>query len=104
MPNHLRYKVVVSDRAKRMLGGHIRFLAMASAQAARRTKEHLLAAIRSLATLPERFPFFEGEDLTANKYRKMLVDNRYIILYYLKDCEVYVEHILDCRTDYRWLL
>ena len=56
------YNVIISDKAKRMLGTHIRFMAQVNKQAA------------------------------ATK-KKEIMDNA-----------VYVEYILDCRTEYSWLL
>jgi len=52
------YKVIVSDRARQMLAGHVWFLAQKSPTAARKIKNDLMDAIRSLYQMPERFPFF----------------------------------------------
>ena len=54
-----KYKVIVSDRAKRMLGAHIRFIAQVNKDAASTKKKEIIAAIRSLNHMPQRFPFFE---------------------------------------------
>lgn len=99
-----RYKVIVSDRASKMLASHIRFLAEASPEAARSTKNDLLQAIRSLVRLPERFPFLDVEFIPPNKYHKMFVEKRYLVLYQIQDEMVYVDYIVDCRQDYRWLV
>ena len=98
------YTVIVSDRAKRMLASHIRFLANVSKDAATEKKTQLVREIRSLSTLPHRFPFLEAEFMPANKYHKMFVANWYLILYQIRDDTVYVDYILDCRKDYSWLL
>jgi len=99
-----RYKVTVADRAKMMLGAHIKFLAQVNPSAARKTKTELLAAIRSLANMPERFPFFEDEFVPRNKYRKMFVEKWYLVLYQIRDNTVCVDYIVDCRQDYSWLV
>ena len=99
-----RYNVIVSDRAKTMLGAHIKFLAQVSPSAARSTKSVILAAIRSLASMPERFPFFENEFLPRNKYHRMFVEKWYLLLYQVKGNTVCVDYILDCRQDYSWLV
>ena len=99
-----QYKVIVSDRARQMLASHVRFLAQKSPHAARRTKNELLDAIRSLSTMPERFPFLNAEFLPLNKYHKMSVEKWYFILYQVKDQTVYVDYIVDCRQDYGWLM
>ena len=99
-----KYKVIVSDRAKRMMGTHIRFLAQVNkAAAAAKTKE-IIEAMRSLAHMPQRFPFFEEEYIHPNKYHKMFIPKWYLVLYQIKDDTVYVDYILDCRKDYSWLI
>lgn len=99
-----QYKVIVSDRARQMLAGHVRFLAQKSPSAARRTKNELMDAIRSLSTMPERFPFLNAELIPLNKYHKMFVEKWYLILYQIRDQAVSVDYIVDCRHDYGWLV
>lgn len=99
-----QYDVIVSDRAKQMLGIHVRFLANINAAAARKIKSELLKALRSLATMPSRFPFLDAEHIPPNKYHKLFVEKWYLILYQIKDQTVYVDYIVDCRQDYGWLI
>ena len=99
-----KYKVIVSDRAKRMLGTHIRFLAQVNKDAAVVKKKELVTAMRSLESMPQRFPFFEEEYIPSNKYHKMFVEKWYLVLYQIQDDTVYVDYILDCRKDYSWLI
>lgn len=99
-----QYKVIVSDRARQTLAGHVRFLAQKNPASARRTKNELMDAIRSLSSMPERFPFLNTEFIPLNKYHKMFVEKWYLILYQIKDQTVYVDYIADCRQDYGWLV
>ena len=99
-----KYKVIVSDRAKRMLGTHIRFMAQVNKDAAKTKKQELMEAMRSLERMPQRFPFFEEAYIPTNKYHKMFVEKWYLVLYQIKDHAVYVDYILDCRKDYSWLI
>ena len=99
-----KYRVIVADRARTMLGTHIKFVTKVSRQAADDTKKRLMAAIRSLTNMPERFPFIDSEFIPRNKYRKMPVENWYLVLYQIKGNIVYVDYIGDCRQDYSWLL
>ena len=99
-----RVKVEISDRAKTMLGAHLKFAAQKSPSAARDVKVKIIAAIRSLSGMPERCPFFDGEFVPRNKYHKMVVDNRYLILYQIKDGTVFVDYIIDGRQEYSWLV
>jgi plasmid stabilization system protein ParE len=104
MEKRPRYSVIVSDRARQMLAGHVRFLAKKSPTAAREVKNKLLQALRSLSTMPERFPFLHAEVIPPGKYHKMLIENRYLALYQIRDWTVYVDYIVDCRQNYKWLV
>lgn len=104
MADSNRYQVIVSDRAKRMLGTHIRFMAQVNKQAAVEKKKEIMTALRSLSQMPQRFPFFEELYITPNKYHKMFIEKWYLVLYQIQDDTVYVEYILDCRKDYSWLV
>lgn len=99
-----KYKVIVSDRAKRMLGAHIRFMAQVNKDAASTKKKEIITAIRSLNHMPQRFPFFEEAYIPPNKYHKMFIEKWYLILYQIQDDTVYVEYIVECRKDYNWLI
>lgn len=104
MTENKKFRVIVSDRAKRMLGEHVRFLAKVSPAAAREKKQQLMTELRSLSYFPQRFPFFEEEYVPKNKYHKMFIDRWYLVLYQIQDETVYVDYILDCRKEYSWLL
>ncbi len=99
-----KYKVIVSDRAKRMLGAHIRFMAQVNKDAASTKKKEIITAIRSLNYMPQRFPFFEEAYIPPNKYHKMFIEKWYLVLYQIQDDTVYVDYIVDCRKDYNWLI
>ena len=99
-----QYNVDVSDRAKNMLGAHVKFLAQKSPSAARDMKDKIITAIHSLSIMPERCPFFDGDFVPRNKYHKMVVDNRYLLLFQIKDRVVFVDYIIDGRQDYSWLI
>ena len=104
MAANSKYKVIVSDRAKRMLGTHIRFMAQVNKEAAAAKKKEIMAAMRSLKQMPQRFSYFEELYITPNKYHKMFIEKWYLVLYQIQDDTVYVEYILDCRKDYSCLI
>ena len=99
-----QYKVIASDHSRQMLAGHVRFMAQKSPSAARRIKNELISAIRSLHQMPERFPFLDAEFIPPNKYHKMFVQKWYLVLYQIKEQTAYVDYIVDCRQDYGWLI
>lgn len=99
-----KYKVIISDRAKRMLGAHLRFMARVNKKAAASKKQELLTAMHSLEYMPQRFPFFEETYIPPNKYHKLFVPNWYLVLYQVRDDVVYVDYVLDCREELGWLI
>lgn len=100
----MKYKVIISERAKEMLGMHVRFMAYVNKSAAEKLKKRLLDEMRSLQEMPQRFPFLNEDYIPANKYHKLYVENWYLVLYQIKDDIVYIDWIVDCRQDYQWLL
>lgn len=99
-----QYNVVISDQAWRQMGNCVLFLAEKDVNAALSLKTCLIDSIKRLEAFPARFPFLNERYIPANKYRKMFVEHYYLILYQIKDNAVFVEYVLDCRQDYRWLV
>lgn len=100
----MKYKVIISDRAKQNLVTLLSFLAQINKPAAQKLKSRLISEIRSLEEMPQRYPFFQADYIPVNKYHKLYVENWYLVLYQIKDDTVYIDWILDCRQDYQWLL
>lgn len=98
------YQVVVSERAAQMLVSHAAFLAQVSPEAA----EHLTAAFEtaaaSLSSMPQRCPWLSGDFIPKHVYRFLLFEKRYLLIFQIRDMGVYIDFIVDCRQDYRWLL
>ena len=63
----MKYKVIISDRAKEMLGMHIRFLAQINKPAAVKLKNRLIEEMRSLQVMPHRYPFFNENYIPAKR-------------------------------------
>ena len=100
----MKYKVIISDRARESLGLHLRFLAQVSRPAAVKLKHRFLEEMRSLQAMPQRYPFFNEDYIPVNKYHKLYVENWYLVLYQIRDDTVYVDWIVDCRQDDPWLV
>jgi hypothetical protein len=98
------YAVIVSDRATDMLMQHVRFMVQISLQAADKLRTEIIEAVKSLESFPERNSWLSGPVLPAHKYRRMIISKRYLLIYQIKDDAVFIEYILDCRQDYKWLL
>ena len=98
-----RYKVIFSERASEMLLNHIRFMANVSIPAAKNLKGGIMKAVQEIVNMPNSNPWFIDEYIPKYKYRKKLVEKRYLLIYQVKDDTVYIEYILDCRQDFNWL-
>ena len=99
-----KYMVVISDEATQMLVSHARFLAQVSESAAMRLINSFQEHTKSLEQFPERSPWLTDPMIPAGKYRKLLLEKRYLLVYQIKENTVYVDAFLDTRQDYSWLL
>lgn len=98
------YKVVISERATDILIEDIRFLSAVNLQAANNLRVEMMEFTESLRHSPSRNPFIYDPLFPANKYRKLVINERYVMIYQIKDEVVYVDYMLDCRQNYQWLL
>lgn len=99
-----KYTVIVSDEAVEMLVSHTRFLARVSEAAALRLIEEFKERAESLEEFPERNPRLSDPLVPNGKYRKLLLAERYLLIYQIKGGTVYLDVVVDCRQDYGWLL
>ena len=62
----MKYKVIISDRARESFGLRLRFLAQVSKPAAIKLKQRFLEEMRSLQEMPQRGPFFNEGYIPVN--------------------------------------
>ena len=99
------YTVIISEEATQMLVSHARFLAQVNEAAALRLIEAFQENAKSLEEFPpERNPGLIDPLITAGKYRKLLLEKRYLLVYQIKEPAVYVDAVVDTRQDFGWLL
>ena len=99
-----QYEIIISHRAKIQIENHVAFLAKINIKSAKLLKENLIKDIKSLKIIPQRHNFFICDFIPPNKYRKMLSQKRYLLIYQIRDNIVYVDFVIDCRQDYTWLI
>ena len=87
-----------------MLVSHARFLAQVNEAAAKRLIEDFQSKAKSLEQHPERNPVLIDPLITPGKYRKLLLEKRYLLIYQIKSSVVNVDAVVDTRQDYGWLL
>lgn len=98
------YQVIISREAARMLASHASFLANVSPDAAECLISSFERAANSLQILPHRCPWLSARYIPENKYRYLIFEKRYMLLFQIMDDKVYADYVLDCRQDYDWLL
>lgn len=98
------YEVVLSKRAAQMLTAQAAYLAQLDKQLAHRLVKDFREAADSLRHFPYRSPRLYANLIPAEKYRKLIFDKRYLILYQILDRKVYIEYVIDGKQDYEWLL
>ena len=104
MPEPKEYQLVISKRAAFQLNEHAAFAARLEERLALRLIQSFKEAAVSLIHMPFRMPFLDSDTIPDKKYRKMLFEKYYLILYRVQDDTVYIEYVIDGRQDYQWLL
>jgi len=99
-----KYTVIIQDPATEMLLSHARFLAQVSEDAANRLVDEFVNKAKSLEDMPERCPWLTDDTIPRHKYRKLIFEKNYMLVFMVKGDKVYIDAMVDCRQDYAWLL
>jgi hypothetical protein len=99
-----RYNVAIQAPAAEMLLHHARFLAGVSERAARRLTDEFVKQAKTLEVMPERCPWLMDPAAPERKYRKLIFEKHYMLLFQIIGDDVFVDAMVDCRQDYAWLL
>jgi plasmid stabilization system protein ParE len=102
--NRKIYDVVITETAWEQILEHARFLAQVNIAAANRLVDDFAKSCEALAFMPERCPWLEHSDIPFQKYRKRLISKNYMALFLIQNETVYVASVVDCRSDYKWLV
>ena len=93
------YQVIIASDANGRMYDHFEFLARVSVNAANRLLDGLLKDIRNLRIDPFRYPVYNRPYLPVGRYRYILSNKRYRIVYQIIGNQVFVDDIQDCRQD-----
>jgi plasmid stabilization system protein ParE len=94
-----KYQVIIDPAANSKMYEHFEFLARANVDAAYRLLDSLLSDIKSLESMPFRNPVYNRPYLPVGKYRYMISNKRYHIVYQICDSFVFVDDIQDSRQS-----
>ena len=93
------YSVYIDPAANDRMADHMEFLTRVSEEAANRLLDDLMEGIRSLKTMPFRNPVYNRPYLPTDKYRSLIINKRYRVVYQIDGDFVYVDDIQDCRQS-----
>lgn len=96
------YRVEISTEALDMLMKHVAFLARVSKDAAEKLRDEFKTQAQSLSRMPHRCPWLEGDYFPYRKYHKLILGERYAIIYQVDEeaAVVHVDYVIDFRTEY----
>ena len=98
------YNIIIQTPATEMLVEHARFLAQVSEAAAERLAAEFYIKAKTLERMPERCPWLSGYSIPEKKYRKLIFEDNYMLVFQIVGDIVYVDAMVDCRSEYNWLL
>lgn len=97
--NEKLYQIIIAPEANDRMYDHFNFLAQVNLDAANRLLDGLLEDIRKLRTNPFRYPSYNRPYLPVGKYRYVLSNKSYRIVFQIIDIQVFVDDIQDCRQN-----
>lgn len=98
------YKVIISQKTSQMLVSHVAYLAQVNPGAAKHLVAEFEKKANSLSFMPLMCPWLSGEYIPSHKYRYLLFEKRYMLIYQIIDDIVYVDYVIDTHQDYEWLI
>ncbi len=99
-----KYKVVITSKALEDLKNCVSFVMNVSREAAQKLQNDLFDSFRSLESFPEKHPIFEMIKSFPLIVRKKVVNQRYVVLFSIKENEILIFRILDVRRKFEGLL
>jgi hypothetical protein len=90
------YPVNVEPQANEMLYEHVAFLTQVSEGAAQKLIESFKTNVDSLTWMSDRYALLDADGVPKNRYRSLLFEKRYRILYSIQDDIVHIEAVMTC--------
>jgi len=100
----MKYNLIISNKANILIKQHISFVGNVSKDAAKKLNKEFKDAIKNIASAPTSYQLFDGKFVPYSKYRKYVISKRYIVIYQIKEETIYIEYVIDTRTDYSFLI
>ena len=95
-----KYQVKVFPHVNRQLVQHASFIANVSKPAAVRFRNEFAKILTELKDNPYQFPLLDDPNLPPDVYRKVLFAKWYKVVFYIEETCVYVDAVIDGRSDW----
>ena len=100
-----KFKIEWSNKARIDFQNHFSFILNVSYDAAKDFADKMYQSITSLEVFPQRFSTFDMcKMISCYDFRKMIVNNRYIVIYGVSNECVKILRILDARKKFETLI
>ena len=93
------YRIIINPAVNDKMYSHFEFLARVSIDAANNLLDILLSDINSLQNFPYRNPIYNRPYIPKDKYRYLISNSRYRIVYQIEGDYVFIDDIQDCRQS-----
>ena len=90
--------VKISKRAQSMLEKNTIFLSKVNPKFARYLNSVYKSYLKNLESNPLKYPIVYKNK--KHEYRKILIDKKYVIIYHIQSCTIYVDIFANCKQDY----
>ena len=94
-----KYSVDFTGYARSLLRNHVRFLSNVSPNAARKLYNGAYAKIRTLYDNPFQYPVWQVPYKLPHEYRRIVVDRRYFIIFFIDGNNVFVDYIFSASME-----
>ena len=98
------YQITIADSAFADIQEALSFLGNVSKDAAKRLNQRIKEVILSLAEFPFRFESVNMPTKIGYDFRKATIENRYLLIYAIKEDLIVVERLIDARQGFSSLL
>ena len=83
-----------------MLISQAAYLAQTNLEAAERLVVSFETAANSLSTMPQRCPWLTGGHIPQNKYRFLIFEKYYMLIFQISNNIVYADYVVDGRQNF----
>ena len=98
----MKYNIYLTNNAYNMIKAHISFLSKVSIKAAIKLKQTFKEYIIILKYYPKLGRKLNSKREKPPSIRKMVIEKRYILIYFIENNNIYIDTILDSSQNNKY--